>query len=1803
MNKKAIIIIFLFLASSFSILNNFDSMKVNQIDKMQTGNMNNNMKLGEYTQNGQENAKVILKPKDKMEYHKNLIYNTLGTQVNSPSYPGLWHDNDYNYRINITVKETYGLDRTNWPLDVYVHFDPWANKNGLKIVDSTGNDVVFQVWNTTGNTTHLSAATITFLVDISANSNETYFLYFDTKSVGKPTFPSQVALGIQTDAVTGETIYTIRGETYTEAVLGPTGTLNSKYVWSGGKIVEIKEASTSANLFTEPQNDIEISRDSNLYNPLGTANSSFKPANRFVVSETQNGPIFILYKVINVPIYDNNNNHIADANLTYRFYSFGWTVESHVKWLMDDTNQNAEYWIGTYMFDQDDGDDVTFNRVRTPNGDVLLGEGLPQTFSGVIKDWGKMDLTDRLRVFITPVLQENVNYTVKLMWDKDVDLDLLIYSENGSLVSGYANLWDKIDANLTSASSSAPNYQDYTEEVSRVARENERWVIIVLGYDDPSGTNVLTNFNITVKSGSSTVATFYGNIDQYIYTSITNAYCNYQDSNFPPTIDTSKEGNVVYWIGGYAKRYFVDDELATYILPMPKEGGDDYFTSLSWNLEYSNIEYYIHSPNGALWYSNTSGVQPPIQDVLYPPSPGNYTLIIHYKDGSYYDANDGSSYDDIDYNLYFEPPYAETEDYAGNSTQWNWLAFYHSYLNRGVGFINISVGGDFSKNSTYTQYLYFGNRGEGPSNDEDYILWSLVLQGTSIKAGEHLDYKYGVLIWDGADVNEFQYYADRMRAPLTVSLGTLERYNISVVYHVLDGDGGPVKSALVKIKNLTSNDVVNQKYTDSSGIVTLDIPRYNNYGLNITLVSGGKTYTIIDSVDYSVYGYTVYSINKYYNFSHLVRLTIKTIDSDNKSLQNAKISLNETVIQVDTNLTGYIDIYLERGILNITIGYKFAYDNYNLTYQNGTFVKDVYGANVSIVKYSLVNITHGENWVLIDLDATAPLPLKLELREGQLSYDVYWGENISVKFVTISENILVDAGNNVTWSILYANNNSIFLDYFNKSATKVSTGTYQVNVSTRVLPAGDSYILRIEANVTGYQIPVPLSIFIKVNPRLTNLETLSLTTNIYWYERFLVQLRCMDALTNTMITEAKVTAVFTGPVDFSQDLTPTNDYYELKIDHFLHTTGSYLVVINAQLANFTTAQVSFTLIVNPRTTSIVASNYIEIPWIDNSYNVTLKYIDSKTGLDIKEASGEYSIISELTRQKIYQGNITEKNGDYIIEIPVTLLGIGTYTISFEIGKPQYENRTFSFAFVVEQRKTYLTLNTTSITTYWGCSKAINITYYDSDLTPPTAIPHAKGTYKIVRFGETQPILSGNLTETDGNYILKIDTLNLTIGNYKVYITMFKNNYTSQMAIIELNIEEIPTFAYAQPSELDLYWNTTGKIVVYYSTSLGVSIPNFTVLITVQDVTNRTYINWNKIINTTMDSGHISINVSTMLLLEGHSYIIHLTLTKENYKMQQLDITLNVYSRSFDVFLSSNQIDLVWGDIGNTTLIVKDAVSREYVKDVTVKIKTPTALEDAVSYQAASQGGIIIIDSNNATSIIDDYIIVTLIKLHYNNLSTSIKVRVTPMTINAKIQAAKVYLMNPIIPSGTKYTITLLDSSRGNKPFENINASLVVKIGTKIIYNATLSPENEQPGVYKAYVPWPSIKSFEPGLTYTLTVSINELKINGRTINIDYVSLQGGLKDVYVDYIGGSSKIAGIGAIPNLIFYPILIFILVIGSIASYKLVSYILLPEELKEINRLIKMIEKEDYTYEALSREEEIKKFLEKELEHKEKP
>jgi len=123
----------------------------------------------------------IFSPKTSDVIHQNDKYDL-----------ALWWNKTFRFRVGFILGEEDNVDRYQ-PIDIYFTFrenEHYENTERLVIFNATGNDewsdpIPMQMWNITKYDAYfIKSCTITFIADVPAGTNKTYFLYYNENSEG-----------------------------------------------------------------------------------------------------------------------------------------------------------------------------------------------------------------------------------------------------------------------------------------------------------------------------------------------------------------------------------------------------------------------------------------------------------------------------------------------------------------------------------------------------------------------------------------------------------------------------------------------------------------------------------------------------------------------------------------------------------------------------------------------------------------------------------------------------------------------------------------------------------------------------------------------------------------------------------------------------------------------------------------------------------------------------------------------------------------------------------------------------------------------------------------------------------------------------------------------------------------------------------------------------------------------------------------------------------------------------------------------------------------------------------------------------------------------------------------------------------------------------------------------------------------------------------------------------------------------------------------------------------------------------------
>jgi len=1762
--------------------------------------------------------------------------------------PGTWWDTDWEYRVNITVREPGVANRSDWPVTVYMKFSPHAYKYSVRIIDPNGGEIPSQVWNITYvNTTHIESCSVTFLIDINKNEEKTYALYWSIDETDPPTYPKRI------------TFYEHEGVYYIYSLKGWHLTLPSS---NGGKASTFHFNDSNLEHQSSTIND-EITHFGAILNATlgyegywGEYNTN---NNQYIfrgIREVNNpleqiyaGVIFVTYEVEAVPLKNSAGESIANETYYYQFFDWGINVYEEVTFTSNITN--GLIYIGGWIFDQDNGEEGSRFSVIYPPEKTLPSE----TWELLIYDEFTTLDTDTWYV-----RSNDAGYP-------NSDGDSLVLTRNVDGKYGQAWLNQEIDS-------------DFMAEFSF-------WI----GGTSDSGADGLIFMFYKSKDyspGTGGSLGFSGSGTYYGYGVEVDTYGN--SGSDPYGVSTRNDaGHIAIMNNTY--QYHLNHTMV-----LRSELREQWHTMRVQVIGDTVKVWY--DGNLILTYSDPGFLDRTYKWIGFSAATGglnDYHKIGYFK---LWVRNPGCEGEDI---------YTE-KDYTNGT----YIGIFNNDTRVGIGtiFCNLEFSGT-SQAIKVTVYNEGNQTNDNMLDSEDYIYAVVNITSANVSNGDRLALTYTIFPWNTTnDITtseaKFDELVNMFKTPLLTGINKTERFKILVTVRVVDGAGEVIPNANV---TLTNGTLKYTGYTDENGEITFDVYRVEYQFLsritnNINATYENTTLTIAYN-DTTQWHYCNLTDEVIIKFVGVYEIELLAYAADNETiLQDGLLNLNDstTIYRGYTNLTGGIKFYIKAGTWTMKFNHTSTnevWDYFNLTQ---------IGVGQIATETQRYDISVSDNIILrlIDVNATQPPEITwLELYETSSTYEKYWNEEITikVKFYRSLNRDLIEG--NITWFVV-DQSDALFLRGFVNTTNGMATFT----INTSYLVSDKSYIVIINASkiyttpqAQGFALPSPLNVFIRVKARPIDISTtINPSSTIYYMEEVYVTVVLKDYFTGSDLTQANVTLKISGVAGITQLNEISSGTYQSYLPQL--EANVYTLTITAQKSNYTTIVREYILRVIERPTSISAPISIEIPW-NETYSFTVDYIDTRLSSHIGSAEAKYSILNSRTGEIIVPDIIIQEKGNYYVvkvDIQGNNLNEDNYLLQISIGKKNYINQTVTIPFTIRLRQTSLEKETSTIRVYYGETFGLKVYFYDLD-NESAPIIQASRSFMINDFETGDIIDQGDLADlNNGTYYLTYDTSTLQVRNYYITITIYKEHYAPSSVVVNLIVEAIPTvafaskisetiewgttttfiivyndsrtgagvsadkavfeiangsqwssgelplevigagiykltintteehlvpgtykitvflnkqyyenrtlvltltitnvetYAYAQPANVTLYWGAEAEIKVFYNMTREKVNIEAEISYTVRDLDNGTLIPIENLIQAEDEYYLIRLNSSS--LSDGHRYIITITLTKAYYVSATITIHVKVLAIPVTASASPQIVDLTWGDEFNFTLILINTLNQEYLTDVTIDLFVyvegePVDVENAITYYLIGNTFLIFVKTG-LLNITAYTIFLNITKNHYDIPDVEFIARVHSVEITVSLRTDRNIYKNPITSeTKTKVEITLVESGTAT-PISGASVSILIMRGEVAIKEIEAEESIYYPGVYTAVIDWTNIELGD----YTLRVVIKGIQRRGyETSNTDIFVASGSTElGVSIDYFGGSTVIAG-KPYPNLLVYPIIITVFVTVGFVSYKYYSWLKLPVEVREIDKLIKAIEKGVLEYVVPSRDETFKEVIRKALE-----
>jgi len=248
------------------------------------------------------------------------------------------------YRIQVTISTS--IDLYDYPVDIYIDFESYGyhpKKNSIRVADSEGNEIPSQVWNVTPyGTDRVSSATITFLVNASAGTSLTYYIYFDEDYNTSPNYEKQVVYWAVPGGRLGDYYFNGTNYKYARTNYYSGGKLWDVYHYPGDYISDLPSTYGWHNGYGESHpSDPRYCWNWNpdlAYSP-STSNQYHVPG---YIEEA--GPLFVTYITPKMTMGDHGN-----VSTRYRFFKWGFIVETNITWF---SSYSHDFRMNEWVFER-----------------------------------------------------------------------------------------------------------------------------------------------------------------------------------------------------------------------------------------------------------------------------------------------------------------------------------------------------------------------------------------------------------------------------------------------------------------------------------------------------------------------------------------------------------------------------------------------------------------------------------------------------------------------------------------------------------------------------------------------------------------------------------------------------------------------------------------------------------------------------------------------------------------------------------------------------------------------------------------------------------------------------------------------------------------------------------------------------------------------------------------------------------------------------------------------------------------------------------------------------------------------------------------------------------------------------------------------------------------------------------------------------------------------------------------------------------------------------------------------------------
>ncbi|MFX0132298.1 MAG: LamG-like jellyroll fold domain-containing protein [Candidatus Hodarchaeota archaeon] len=619
-------------------------------------------------------------------------------------------------------------------------------------------------------------------------------------------------------------------------------------------------------------------------------------------------------------------------------------------------------------------------------------------------------------------------------------------------------------------------------------------------------------------------------------------------------------------------------------------------------------------------------------------------------------------------------------------------------------------------------------------------------------------------------------------------------------------------------------------------------------------------------------------------------------------------------------------------------------------------------------------------------------------------------------------------------------------------------GTYELKINTSnpqdpeiEFQAEIIYKIHIYAFKGGY-IPKTTEILFQLTPTTTQLTLDKENVEVYWKDILTLNAYYEDILAEPYapINGATVHYSIVELPYINGNLFPngTIGWYKLNLNSTeFANNGTYTLNITAYKKSYVPKSITIPLIINQRSTNFTLDeDNLEVYWKDIlTLNAYYEDISSEPYTPINGATVNYSIVELPSINGTLPPDDTY--GWYKLNLNITEFAHnGNYTLYITACKKYYESKSIAISIT----PTNLTLDKENVEVYWEEYITLNAYYEDISEEPYTPINGATVNYSIVEL----PSINGTLLPngTYGWYKLNFSSTEFVDnGTYTLNITAYKKYYIPKSITIPITITIYvinTTINNSNSIDLELELKVKTRFIGYF---------NYTIATTgegIQDCDIKKC-EWSKfdlegyLVDsgiTTLDNifeGIYELDFNTEFL-EIATYILEISISKTNYIERSANLILKIVPRELNVTLpnifdNNNEINIISGETLAYDIILNDSIDKSAVIGANAYLRFESKnygfIDNNNGYYSLSIVSFKTIKTDLMYQLYSAEIIITEPNYTTKNVQISINVRNKIIEYSLSATNLKGHQINIVVGKDVKMKIQLRDPNMDYAPIK------------------------------------------------------------------------------------------------------------------------------------------------------------------------